>query len=94
MSEGGVDAVWVRHNCTRKHRSYQTLAKCIWNDSPWIVGDGPIALVSCQPRRYRHGAVTLHDDVEAALPHKRQIDDTACGGACHGDHRLIRLVLS
>ena len=88
--------VWRQHNCSRKHRTYLTMAKGIWNDAPWVSGEGAIALVACRPSgpvRYRHGAVSLHQTADSALEAKTLIDETGCGGRCHRDHRIVQLVL-
>lgn len=72
------------------------MAKCVWNDAPWVAGEGPIALVACRPScrvRYRHGAVSLHETADSALAAKKQIDETGCGARCHRDHKVVQLVL-
>jgi hypothetical protein len=76
-----------RHYCERVHRTYGTLAKCIWPRAVWIVGEGPLALLA----RCHVLTVTLHQDYDAALEAKHIIDASACGGRCTGRHEIIRL---
>jgi hypothetical protein len=79
--------VYRRHCCERSHRTYRTLAKCIWRRAAWIAGEGPFALLAwC-----RALTVTLHATHDDALEAKRTIDLSACGGRCTGRHEIIRL---
>jgi hypothetical protein len=76
-----------RHGCERRHRTYLTLAKCIWRRAGWIAGEGPFAVLAwC-----RVLTVTLHATHDGALESKRIIDLSACGGRCTGRHEIIRL---
>lgn len=90
-----------RHRCTRKHRTWRTLANCVWSWQVWhdgAAGDGPFASVSlCNMGagipRYRYGAsVVLFEDVKEALAAKAFIDRTGCGGLCRKAHEVIELV--
>ena len=76
-----------RHYCERKHRTYRTLAKCIWPRAVWVVGEGPFALLAwC-----RDLTVTLHWDYDGAVEAKRLIDSDACGGRCTNRHEIVKL---
>jgi hypothetical protein len=76
-----------RHRCERRHRSYSTLAKCVWPRAAWIAGQGSYAVVAwCDVL-----TVTLHQDYDAASRAKHIIDASACGGRCIGRHEIIRL---
>lgn len=80
---------YSRHYCQRQHRSFRTLAQCIWPRAAWISGDAALALVSyC-------GAVTtvsLHRSIDDAECSRVHIDRGGCGHACVKHHELIRLV--
>jgi hypothetical protein len=79
--------VYRRHYCDSRHRTYRTLARCIWPRAEWVSGDGPYASVSyC-----RVLTVELHQTAETAEKALRLIDQIACGGRCYGRHELIRL---
>jgi hypothetical protein len=77
-----------RHNCDRRHRSYNTFARCIWGRRAiWVKGEGPYALLAwC-----RVLSVSLWPTEEDACWSMDFIDRTCCGGFCHGDHEVIRL---
>jgi hypothetical protein len=80
--------VYRRHYCDRTHRTYRTLAKCIWRRAEWIAGDGPYAtLAHC-----RVLTVELHTTEAAARQALARIDEWGCGGRCYRDHDLVRLV--
>lgn len=76
-----------RHNCTRRHRTYRTFAKCIWPRAHWISGNGPYAVAA----HCRGTTVTLHADLETAEAALRAIDGGGCGGRCKRHHKLVRL---
>jgi hypothetical protein len=76
-----------RCRCGKQHRSYWTLAKCLWPRAIWDGGNGPYALLAhCDVL-----TVSLHKTLESALDSKRQIDWTACGGRCRRDHEIVRI---
>ncbi|MEU5624243.1 hypothetical protein [Streptomyces tendae] len=77
-----------RHNCTRTHRTWTTLAKCIWPRATWIHGNGPYASVA---RCGRGTTVQLCTSPEDAQEMKDAIDSTGCGGRCMRRHELIQL---
>ena len=85
--------VYRLHNCTRSHRSWITLAKCVWPKVAWgIIGDGPYATVSRCSRsedgwRKPH-TVHLHMTLEQA---HAAIADLICGGQCRGQHEIVKL---
>src|SRR5919198_1244890 len=54
--------VYRRHYCGAKHRTYRTLAQCIWKRAEWIDGEGPYAVLA----KCRKLTVTLHETVEGA----------------------------
>jgi hypothetical protein len=71
------------------HRSYRTLAKCLWPRACWIAGNGPWAsLAYC-----RVLTIELHSTRERAEQAKRMIDSTGCGGGCYRQHKIARLGL-
>ena len=78
-----------RHNCRRSHKTYRTLARCMFPRAAWIEGEGPIALLAwCDVL-----TVSLHLTQSAALEDKEVIDASACGGQCTGRHEVVKLVL-
>lgn len=86
--------IYSQHNCARKHRSYMTLAKCVWPKAVWVAGeDGPYATVSRCPSSGNPVGLTveLHASRDAAVAALQLIDETACGGSCRGLHELIEL---
>lgn len=78
-----------RHNCTRHHRSHNTLAKCIWPHAIWITGEGPYALLA----RCRTLTVTLYADPESSRTAQHGIDRSGCSGGCSRNHETIHLDL-
>lgn len=81
--------IYRRHNCTRRHRTYRTFAKCIWPRAEWILGDGPYATIAyC-----RVTTIELHADLDAARCALAVIDSTGCGGRCSRRHKLVQLEL-
>lgn len=77
------------HNCTRTHRTWTTLAKCIWPRAIWIHGNGPYASVA---RCGRGTTVLLAERLEDAQEAKELVDDTGCGGLCQRRHEVIQLL--
>jgi len=78
------------HYCNAKHRTYRTMAKCVWRRAAWIMGDGEYASVAwC----HRGATVQLHATAGEAEQAKAIIDASACGGRCTRRHEVIRLVL-
>lgn len=78
-----------RHNCERKHRTYSTVARCIWPHACWVDGEGPYATLAwC-----RVLTVQLHRTIAEARSAKRVIDSSACGGRCRGQrgHEIVML---
>lgn len=81
--------IYRRHNCVRKHRTFQTAAKCIWPRAAWVQGEGRFALLAyC-----RVLTVSLHETAEAAEDSKAFIDEFHCGGMCYGRHEVLELDL-
>lgn len=83
--------VYRYHDCDRMHRTYMTVARCVWPKALWIKGNehGRFALVSwCRGWR---PTVTLHDSAPAAFTAKQHIDELGCGGRCVGKHELVEL---
>jgi len=73
-----------RHRCKRRHRSYRTLAKCIWRRAQWVKGEGPYAVL------YHLGGLTvsLHER-EVGAEAMARILERQYG---QGRPRLARLV--
>lgn len=78
-----------QHYCSSSHRSYRTMAKCMWKRAVWVTGEGPFAVLA----HCRVLSVTLHKTPEAAEAAKKTIDSTACGGACNGRHEIVEVCL-
>lgn len=80
---------YSRHNCDRAHRSPATWARCAFPRAHWVTGyhHGAYASVS-----YCRGTTVMlwatQTEAEEAV---RQIDASACGGACGRNHRVIGL---
>lgn len=72
-------------NCTKRHRTFRAMARCIWRRACWITGNGPYASVS------NCGATTvmLYSDMLAAHKALEFIDELGCGGQCFGNHTLF-----
>ena len=83
--------IYREHNCTRQHRTYATMAKCLWPRAVWVNGEGPYATVA-----YCNGntSIQLHEALEEARASMAQIDATGCGSRCGRRHKLLRLELS
>lgn len=79
--------IYRKHNCSRTHRTWATLAACMWPRAAWITGNGRYAVVA----RCRALTVTLHETIDDAEMAKRVIDGSACGGMCWGNHELIEI---
>lgn len=76
-----------QHHCTRAHRTYLTLAKCMFRRANWVTGEGQYASVSwC-----RGTSVMLHATKEGAEEAKAFIDQHGCGGMCRKKHEVILL---
>lgn len=74
-----------RHNCTSKHRTLQTLTRCMFRRAEWIQGDGPYACLAwCSVL-----TITLHPTFDDAYHAKDHIDDHACGHACTNHHEIV-----
>lgn len=77
------------HYCESAHRTYRTMAKCVWRRAAWIQGNGPYASVAyC-----RVTTVMLYATAAEAEEAKAIIDASACGGRCSRRHEVIQLVL-
>lgn len=76
-----------RHGCTRRHRTYRTLATCMLPTAAWIVGEGPFAVIAwCGTP-----TVSLHRDESDARQAFDFIDAHGCGGRCTRHHEIVRL---
>ncbi len=76
-----------RHGCTRRHRSLNTLLRCVWPKAHWITGSGRWASVS----RCRGVTVMLWPAEAEARRALEAIAAFGCGGRCTQKHALIRL---
>lgn len=88
--------VYRRHNCAKNHRTFRTLAECIWPRAVWVKGEGQYACLSWCSSGPRPGpalTITLWDELREAEGAKEFIDDFGCGGKCAGPdkHEIIRL---
>lgn len=79
--------VYRHHRCSRRHRTYKVLAKCMLPHLWWIHGEGQFAVVAwcC------HVTVSLYDDEIEALEAHLALADIGCGRRCTGRHEVIRL---
>lgn len=69
--------VYRQHGCER-HRTFQTIAKCMFKRAAWIHGEGEYALISwCRPI-----TISLYDDEVDALDAHLALADLGCGGRC------------
>lgn len=91
-----------RHNCKRKHRTYLTLARCVWKNAIWVRpfegGDNSaeyrFALVTNCRKPYMRGdqrTVSLWLSAEMVKRQKTFIDRFGCGGGCSRVHEIIEL---
>jgi hypothetical protein len=72
-----------------RHRSFRTMARCIWPKAAWVQGEGAWAsLAWC-----RVLTIELYRTRERAEAAKRTIDSTGCGGGCHRVHEIVCLRL-
>lgn len=81
-----------RHYCARRHKTYRTLAQCLWPRAVWITGNGPYATLA---RCGRALTVQLHPTADAAQVARRVIDSSGCGGSCPctgAGHETVRLL--
>ncbi|MEV6898347.1 hypothetical protein [Amycolatopsis sp. NPDC051372] len=85
--------IYRSHNCSRKHRTWTALAKCMWPKASWVEGDGQFATVSKCPHSGSPRATTveLHPTLTKAEEALAIINDGACGGMCQKRHELIQL---
>ncbi len=78
------------HNCPRTHKTFRTLAQCIWPEARWVLGDGPYATV----RACSSTTVLLHSTLEQAEAAFRRIHPSWPKGGCDfWKHELVVLVL-
>ncbi|MGO1318496.1 MAG: hypothetical protein ACTMIR_15915 [Cellulomonadaceae bacterium] len=76
-----------KHYCQARHRTFRTLAKCVFSRAVWVTGNGPFAVVAwCGDL-----TVSLHPDVDTARSSKEFIDGHGCGGRCRRDHEIVLL---
>jgi hypothetical protein len=84
--------VYRRHNCSARHRTARTMAKCVWRRAGWINWvdeDCQFALVAyCSVT-----TVTLWPTYEEAARQMEFLNQWRCGHACHGAHEVVKLVL-
>lgn len=81
------------HYCESRHRSYDTIAKCLWPRAVWVAGYayGGYASISRCRNRYEP-SVMLHATAEEAFRAKDFIDALACGGSCCRDHEVVKIL--
>lgn len=80
-----------RHDCTRSHSTYRSLAICIYRSHhpEWIEGEGAYALIAwC-----RVLTIELHATLEAVEAAAAHINRFSCGGVCHQEHEVVRLLM-
>jgi hypothetical protein len=83
-----ITTLRTRSCSLHEHRSYRTLAQCLYRRAEWINGEGPYAVLA----HCRVLTVTLWKNLPAAEEAKRMIDGGACGGRCSGDHQIVELL--
>ncbi len=75
--------------CGRRHRSYDTVAECLWPGA-WITGDGPYAVLAhCDELL----TVSLHPDHVIAEESIDVLDQFGCGHACGRRHEIVLISL-
>jgi hypothetical protein len=86
--------IYRHHNCNARHRTYRTVAGCIWKRAHWVTGEGPYALVAkCASGPYSSAVtVTLWETKAEAEKSKTGIDYYGCGGKCTQVHEIVILV--
>ncbi|MGO1385741.1 MAG: hypothetical protein ACTHU1_13275 [Arachnia sp.] len=78
------------HNCTARHRSHRTAARCMIPRSAWILGTGPFAVIAwCGVP-----TITLHSNPDEARAALETVDATGCGGRCQRRHELVLIALN
>jgi hypothetical protein len=76
--------------CGRRHRSYETVAECLWPRATWISGDGPYAVLAhCNDLL----TVNLHADQPTAEESIGALDQFGCGYACGRRHEIVLISL-
>jgi hypothetical protein len=76
--------------CGRNHRSYETVAECLWPKATWISGEGPYAVLAhCNELL----TVSLHPDEAIAEESIGVLDQFGCGYACGRRHEIIQISL-
>ena len=70
---------------TARRTPWQQAAHARWPRAPWILGDGPHAVLGCKQ------TVTLHTTADDARSAVEWINRTGCGGGCCRRHRIIDL---
>ena len=80
---------WRQHNCTRQHRTYNKLARCMVPHAEWVTGEGPYAVISwCTVPTIR-----LRQTIAEAETARERIDLTGCcGEGCTHRHDLVVIV--
>lgn len=82
-----ITKVYRRHGCDRQHRTYQSIANCMFRRAAWVVGDGSFALIAwCGTP-----TVSLHPNYDRANQNRQEIDQFGCGGRCTGRHEIVRI---
>ena len=75
------------HYCSARHRTFPTLAKCLWPRAEWIIGNGPVALLAhCGVL-----TVSLYPNRDELQPALDMINRTGCGHRCGRRHEIIQL---
>jgi hypothetical protein len=86
LSSPGVKT-YREHRCSSRHRSYPTMARCVWPRAAWIMGNGEWAAVSrCRRSDFSVSLFEARAEAEEDL-------QLPCGGSCCGEHEVIRIVL-
>jgi hypothetical protein len=76
------------HNCPRTHKTFRDLARCVWPEARWVVGEGPYATV----RGCAGLTVLLHPTLERAEHAHQRMHPHPTDGRCDKGHVLALLV--
>jgi hypothetical protein len=87
------------HNCSKTHRTFSAMSKCVWGRGTRVEGEGAYAVVHWfrVGRLPRYADVLLYKDANEAKERFEEMSSPYyCGGSCRnagGRHELVRIDL-